>query len=212
MRLKGLIARSIDRDTAAAQTLRTAFHATRKRGTKEAWNALRRVSAVLEREGLNVPILVVPGLDERMVVHWARAQRRLLDVGDPKGDLLYQEAFNAMVKAKARGGGDAEGDDDGDENGAAAEEKDDLFEDVDLTEHQRMVDFAFTEILSRGSVDETFLQHLESSEEGRRVARRSVEESPEEVEVRRRRREAMVLHEGEGQIGREDIFQPRRTP
>lgn len=34
------------------------------------------------------------------------------------------------------------------------------------------------------------------------------EESPEEVEVRRRRREAMVLHEGSGMLDRNDIIQP----
>lgn len=35
------------------------------------------------------------------------------------------------------------------------------------------------------------------------------EESPEETEVRRRRREAMVFHEGSGALGREDIIHPR---
>lgn len=35
------------------------------------------------------------------------------------------------------------------------------------------------------------------------------EESPEETEVRRRRREAMVFHEGSGALGRDDIIQPR---
>lgn len=44
---------------------------------------------------------------------------------------------------------------------------------------------------------------------GRAGGVRVLEESPEEMEVRRRRREAMVLHEGGGSIGREDIIHPR---
>jgi hypothetical protein len=31
-----------------------------------------------------------------------------------------------------------------------------------------------------------------------------------EVERRRRRREAMVLHEGSGRVGEDDIFRPQR--
>ncbi|GAB7354048.1 hypothetical protein MBLNU459_g4628t2 [Dothideomycetes sp. NU459] len=52
------------------------------------------------------------------------------------------------------------------------------------------------------------IQSLGRNVDGSRRARFH-EESPEETEVRRRRREAMVFHEGSGALGREDIIHPR---
>jgi len=164
---------------------------------------------VLERDLRSVSVLVVPGLDQRMVVHWARAQRRLLDVGDVKEDVLYQEAVKAMLKARKARGGDGDRDACADDDGEGGEE-DGLFEDVDLdVETQDVHDVCTMDLFTDAQLAEEVIADARAAIE-RRVARRAVEESPEEVEVRRRRREAMVLHEGEGQIGREDIIQPRR--
>jgi len=205
LKLKGLVYRSKDLDTAGARTLRSAYHAAvarKENGFLDAWNALRRVSAVLERAMECVPIVVLESMNERQVVHWARAQRRLLDLGDQEAreDLMFLEAIRAMNRA-----GKVQGDQAEDDVEDEAEEFDDVYLDGGERDQVEVADLDLRAVLQR------FEHDLESGNitlEGR--AARPHEESPEEAEVRRRRREAVVVHVGGGAVGREDIFQPQR--
>jgi len=203
---KGLVYRSRDLDTAGARTLRSAYRAAavrKENGILDAWNALRRVSTVLERAMECVPIVVLESMNERQVVHWARAQRRLLDLGDreAKEDLMFLEAVKAMNKAGKVEEGQGE-------NGT--EDETEEFDDVDLDGGER--DEVEVADLDLRAVLQRFERDLEAGNIslGDRIARLH-EESPEEAEVRRRRREAVVVHVGGGAVGREDIFQPQHT-
>ena len=171
--------------------LRAAFNAAKSRkekGRDDAWGALKRVSLLLEREDRTNTKILVPRqatLGVRQVLHWARAQRRLLELSDVKNDMLFQEAVEAMVAAK----------DDADDEGEV---------DGDDAQTVNVGDFDYEDDLVR------FMPAVNGGWDsaGGRIARFH-EESPEETEVRRRRREAMVLHEGGGTLGREDIIHPR---
>lgn len=206
LKLRGLVYRSSGLEAAGARTVRAAYHAAaarKKGGQLDAWNALRRVSAVLERPMVEgVPVVVLEGMSERQVTHWARAQRRLLELGErmAREDLMFLESVKAMRRAgKVVEDGGEETEDEGEEfDDVGLEEA----EGVDVTRRDQLQD-----ILQR--IVEGDLTSDSPAVPGR-VARLH-EESPEEAEVRRRRREAVVVHVGGGAVGREDIFQPQRT-
>ncbi|GAB7341456.1 hypothetical protein MBLNU457_7695t1 [Dothideomycetes sp. NU457] len=208
LKLRGLVHRSSRFETAGARTLRSAYHAAaarKKNGLLDAWNALRRVSAVLERPMMEgVPVVLAEGMNERQVMHWARAQRRLLELGEraAREDLMFLESVKAMRRAGmvAEDEGEEETGDEGEE-----------FDDVELDGEAEGGDGSgrdqLQDILQR--IVEGDLTSGNPAVPGRTA--RLHEESPEEAEVRRRRREAVVVHVGGGAVGRQDIFQPQRT-
>jgi len=209
LKLKGLVYRSGTFETAGARTLRSAYRAAvarKKNGLLDAWNALRRVSAMLDRPMVEgVRIVVLESMNERQVTHWARAQRRLLELGEQlaREDLMFLES----VKAMKRAGQVAE-----DEGEEETEDEVEEYDDVELDGGER----EGVEITRRDQLQD-ILQRIvdgdltpDSAAVPGRTARLH-EESPEEAEVRRRRREAVVVHVGGGAVGREDIFQPQRT-
>ena len=189
LRLKGLIDRSIDSDTESARTIRTAYHAAQRRriqGHDRAWNALKRLSAVMDRAERSVPLLALPESAEGHVVNWARAQRRRIEVDVYQRDLMYREAVAAM-----RGSPDELEVNDEDESGRT-----------------RLVEQSFGREYDLEGLSTEFEDSIHWREQSGRIPRFHEEESPEETRLRRRRREAMVLHETDGPIGREDIIQP----
>lgn len=74
-----------------------------------------------------------------------------------------------------------------------------------LPQGQNVTGESLAQLIARG---DSAVLPLGRNVDGPRRARFH-EESPEETEVRRRRREAMVFHEGSGALAREDIIHPR---
>lgn len=226
--LRGLIDSSWSSDDASAQQLRLAFHAVYAHGTlhpppsRLAWVKLCNVSGDLawrieEQHGRPPPVLIFDGVNETNVIHWAEAQIRMLTVVNFGLDPGYCRAMRQL-----RGGGGDEADDDAGvdrrlhpalawprrprqfdllpddpetDPGTGSDPDEDGLPDTDYVSMDALLDR---------------LRGEDGAMSGRQPAARVArfhEESPEEAEVRRRRRTAMVLHDGAGAITREDILE-----
>lgn len=201
--LLGLVTLTNSDEDGITKTIQSAYHVALRRrahGNNDAWQALHDLSQRLEHEaavsrrlgysgarnGAGTAFIAAPWLEEWQIVYWVQAQQQILNVRDPEDidlDLARETFWQRCEQA-----------------------------DPNRIVSGRLVDLA--EILDpdlRETENESSFTH-ELVDTGRpslwgRVPRFN-EESPEEAEVRRRRRDVMVLHEGGGPIGREDIIQP----
>lgn len=204
--LAGLLSLSLRDETSRGDTIRAAYRASKSlltQGKELAWVALVRLSSVVDGTGITFTDpdgkdskILVPegGVNERNVVHWCRAQRRLLQVHDAQNDAMYLRALDSMRRVARGEEGSPYGYSETGFGRAGRRTEDDCG-----NPGLRLAD------------DEPGDIGFEEPPPVHRTARFH-EESPEEAEVRRRRREVMVLHEGAGVVGRDDIFQRLRSP
>jgi len=203
----GLLRFSLHDESRAGDTVRDAYHVAlrlRDQGKEHAWTALLRLSTVVEdyrkdereRIGRGPSIhVILPSIpmNDKIVVHWCRAMRRMLQVRDHQSDALYQSSVAAIGRV---------------EKGECSSLEDHGLASYGLRNLDE-IDMRNAEV--RLADDEPGDIGLPLMPRRHRTARFH-EESPEETEVRRRRREAMVLHEGSGDVGRDDIIQRIRSP
>lgn len=188
------------------QTIKSAYSSAcnlRADGHMNAWNSLRSLSLFLERHADHqrrrgeaevrnsdeMPFIVVPELSERTVEPWALAQRTLFTVHDPASRSRVKETFMRWY---------------------TAESGEYTINDQRQPDRHELID-------PRDAMERfggNYFAHGDARNDSPALWGRTArfhEESPEEAEVRRRRREAVVFHEGSGSIEQEDIFQ-RQLP
>ncbi|GAM82653.1 hypothetical protein ANO11243_006350 [Dothideomycetidae sp. 11243] len=201
-----LISLSVDSDSMAARTIRAAYaHAQARAKANDTYPMHCLESLSLRMYDLRENwVIICPGMKAAQVIPWTAAMKSmqvLMKTSSARRsrssglNSVHLEALHALHAAGAMNEVDDNHDADFD-----------LVEELDADADESSSDEDSVSPLDADSHD--LLRRFGLDSPHRRP--RFHEESPEEAEVRRRRREAMVFHEGVGTVGREDIYTTNR--